>query len=187
MGVLSGLEPKAVFRFFEELCAIPHGSHNTRAISDYLVDFAESHRLKFRRDEFNNVIIWKAPTAGYEHSPAVMIQGHVDMVAEKDADCSKDMEKEGLDLFVDGDLVGARGTTLGGDDGITVAMAGTWWAPAAPHWAATTALPWPWPSPSWTRTISPMGLWSACSPWTRRWACWELGAWTLRTSAPGIF
>ena len=105
MGVLSGLEPKTVFRFFEELCAIPHGSHNTRAISDYLVDFAESHRLKFRRDEFNNVIIWKAPTAGYEHSPAVMIQGHVDMVAEKDADCAKDMEKEGLDLFVDGDLV----------------------------------------------------------------------------------
>ena len=95
MGVLSGLEPKTVFRFFEELCAIPHGSHNTRAISDYLVDFAESHRLKFRRDEFNNVIIWKAPTAGYEHSPAVMIQGHVDMVAEKDADCAKDMEKEG--------------------------------------------------------------------------------------------
>ena len=123
MGVLSGLEPKAVFRFFEELCAIPHGSHNTRAISDYLVDFAESHRLKFRRDEFNNVIIWKAPTAGYEHSPAVMIQGHVDMVAEKDADCSKDMEKEGLDLFVEGDLVGAHGTTLGGDDGIAVAMA----------------------------------------------------------------
>ena len=123
MGVLSGLEPKAVFRFFEELCAIPHGSHNTGAISDYLVDFAESHRLKFRRDEFNNVIIWKAPTAGYEHSPAVMIQGHVDMVAEKDADCAKDMEKEGLDLFVDGDLVGARGTTLGGDDGIAVAMA----------------------------------------------------------------
>ena len=60
MGVLSGLEPKQVFRYFEELCAIPHGSHNTRAVSDYLKDFAESHRLKFRRDELNNVIIWKA-------------------------------------------------------------------------------------------------------------------------------
>ena len=122
MGVLSGLEPKQVFRYFEELCVIPHGSHNTRAISDYLKDFAEAHRLKFRRDELNNVIIWKAPTAGYEHSPAVMLQGHVDMVAEKDADCPKDMAKEGLDLFVEGDLVGARGTTLGGDDGIAVAM-----------------------------------------------------------------
>ena len=123
MGVLSGLEPKTVFRFFEELCAIPHGSHNTKAISDYLVDFAESHRLKFRQDELNNVIIWKGPTAGYEHSPAVMLQGHMDMVAEKDADCNKDMEREGLDLFVEGDLVGAHGTTLGGDDGIAVAMA----------------------------------------------------------------
>ena len=98
MGVLSGLEPKQVFRYFEELCAIPHGSHNTRAVSDYLKDFAEAHRLKFRRDELNNVIIWKAPTAGYEHSPAVMIQGHMDMVAEKDADCTKDMETEGASL-----------------------------------------------------------------------------------------
>ena len=123
MGVLSDLQPQNVFRFFEELCAIPHGSHNTKRISDYLVSFAEAHRLKFRRDELNNVIIWKAPTAGYEHSPAVMLQGHVDMVAEKDADCTKDMETEGLDLFVEGDLVGARGTTLGGDDGIAVAMA----------------------------------------------------------------
>ena len=94
MGVLSGLEPKQVFRYFEELCAIPHGSHNTRAVSDYLKDFAEAHRLKFRRDELNNVIIWKAPTAGYENAPAVMIQGHMDMVAEKDVDCPKDMEKE---------------------------------------------------------------------------------------------
>ena len=123
MGVLSGLQPKNVFRFFEELCAIPHGSHNTKAISDYLVSFAEARRLKFRQDELNNVIIWKAPTAGYENAPAVMIQGHMDMVAEKDADCTKDMETEGLDLFVEGDLVGARGTTLGGDDGIAVAMA----------------------------------------------------------------
>ena len=123
MGILSSLQPQNVFRFFEELCAIPHGSHNTKAISDYLAAFAESRRLKYRQDELNNVIIWKAPTAGYENAPTVMLQGHMDMVAEKDADCPKDMEKEGLDLFVEGDLVGARGTTLGGDDGIAVAMA----------------------------------------------------------------
>jgi len=122
MGVLSGLEPKRVFRYFEELCAIPHGSHNTKRISDYLVAFAEGHRLKFRQDELNNVIIWKAPTAGFESAPTVMLQGHMDMVAEKEADCEKDMETEGLDLFVEGDTVGARGTTLGGDDGIAVAM-----------------------------------------------------------------
>ena len=123
MGVLSGLQPQGVFHFFEELCAIPHGSHNTKAISDYLAAFAGKRRLKFRQDELNNVIIWKDPTAGYENAPTVMIQGHIDMVAEKEADCEKDMEKEGLDLFVDGDLLGARGTTLGGDDGIAVAMA----------------------------------------------------------------
>ena len=123
MGVLSGLEPKTVFRFFEELCAIPHGSHNTRAISDYLAAFARARGLRYRQDELNNVIIWKGPTPGYENAAAVMLQGHMDMVAEKDADCPKDMEKEGLDLFVEGDLVGARGTTLGGDDGIAVAMA----------------------------------------------------------------
>ncbi len=90
MGVLSGLEPKSVFRFFEELRAIPHGSHNTKRISDYIVTFAEARHLKFRQDELNNVIIWKAPTAGYEHAPTVMLQGHMDMVAEKDADCPKD-------------------------------------------------------------------------------------------------
>ena len=123
MGILSGLQPQNVFRFFEELCAIPHGSHNTKAISDYLVSFAQARHLKYRQDELNNVIVWKAPTAGYENAPVVMIQGHMDMVAEKDADCPKDMDTEGLDLFVDGDLVGARGTTLGGDDGIAVAMA----------------------------------------------------------------
>ena len=123
MGVLSDLEPKAVFHFFEEICAIPHGSHHTKAISDYLADFARKRGLKYRQDELNNVIIWKGGTPGYENAPAVMIQGHMDMVAEKEPDCPKDMETEGLDLFIDGDLVGAKGTTLGGDDGIAVAMA----------------------------------------------------------------
>ncbi|MCR4819484.1 MAG: aminoacyl-histidine dipeptidase [Fretibacterium sp.] len=123
MGVLSGLQPQAVFRFFEELCAIPHGSHNTKALSDYLAAFARERQLKFRQDELNNVVIWKDPAPGYENAPTVMIQGHIDMVAEKEPGCGKDMEKEGLDLFVEGDQVGARGTTLGGDDGIAVAMA----------------------------------------------------------------
>ena len=122
MNVLSGLEPQNVFRFFEEICAIPHGSGHTKAISDYLVKFARDRGLAYRQDEANNVIIRKAASKGYENAPTVMIQGHMDMVAEKDADCAKDMEKEGLDLFIDGDTVGAKGTTLGGDDGIAVAM-----------------------------------------------------------------
>lgn len=123
MRVLENLEPKTVFRFFEEICGIPHGSHETKAISDYLVAFAVERSLKYRQEECNNVIIWKDATKGYEDAPTIMIQGHIDMVCEKDPECTKDMSKEGLDLFVDGDWIGAKGTTLGGDDGIAVAIA----------------------------------------------------------------
>lgn len=123
MRILEDLEPKNVFRFFEEICGIPHGSHETKAISDYLVAFAVERNLKYRQEECNNVIIWKDGTKGYENSPTVMIQGHIDMVCEKEPDCPKDMSNEGLDLFIDGDVIGAKGTTLGGDDGIAVAMA----------------------------------------------------------------
>lgn len=122
MPVISHLEPNIVFEHFEKLCAIPHGSYHTKQISDYLASFARERGLKYRQEECGNVIIWKDATAGYEHAPTVMIQGHMDMVAEKDADCAKDMEREGLDLFINGDLIGAKGTTLGGDDGIAVAM-----------------------------------------------------------------
>ena len=113
MPVLSDLEPREVFAWFERLCAIPHGSHHTKAISDYLVAFARERNLAYRQDAANNVVIRKAASAGYENAPVVMLQGHIDMVCEKDADCGKDMETEGLDLFVDGDVIGARGTTLG--------------------------------------------------------------------------
>ena len=91
MNVLSGLEPKNVFHFFEQICAIPHGSYHTKAISDYLVAFAKERGLKYRQDEANNVIIWKGATPGYENAPTVMLQGHMDMVCEKDPDCAKDM------------------------------------------------------------------------------------------------
>ena len=123
MGILSNLEPKRVFEIFEEMCAIPHGSTNTKAISDWCVAFGEKLGLEHYQDEANNVILIAPATPGYEDAPAVILQGHVDMVCEKEAGCAKDMDKEGLDLFVDGDLVGAKGTTLGGDDGIAVAMA----------------------------------------------------------------
>lgn len=123
MRVLEKLEPKSVFGFFEELCAIPHGSRNTRAISDYLVRFAEERGLEHYQDELNNVIIIAPATPGYENAEPVIIQGHMDMVCEKAPECEKDMVREGLDLAIDGDCIFARGTTLGGDDGIAVAMA----------------------------------------------------------------
>ena len=121
--MLEQLQPQRVFYYFEKLCGIPHGSGNTKQISDFCVDFAKEHNLEYYQDADNNVIIIKEATAGYENADAVIIQGHLDMVCEKTADCKKDMEKEGLDIYIDGEEIRAKDTTLGGDNGIAVAMA----------------------------------------------------------------
>lgn len=123
MRVLEGKNPEKVFEFFEDIAGIPHGSGNVEQISNYLVDFAKKRELKYRQDDSLNVIIWKDGTKGYEDSDTVIIQGHMDMVAVKTPDSNKDMEKEGLDLEVNGDYLSAKNTSLGGDDGIAVAYA----------------------------------------------------------------
>ena len=120
---LAGIEPAKVFGFFEEICAIPHGSRNEKAISDYLVSFAKDRGLRYIQDEANNVIIFQEGTCGYEDHAPVILQGHMDMVCEKDENCPIDMAVEGLDVTHDGHCVFAKGTTLGGDDGIAVAFA----------------------------------------------------------------
>lgn len=122
MAVLSGLEPKKVFEYFEKLCAVPHGSHNTKQISDLCVSFARELGLRWRQDEVNNVVIWKEASPGYEEASPVILQGHIDMVCVKTEDCPKDMAREGLDLMTDGEWVWADRTSLGGDNGIAVAM-----------------------------------------------------------------
>lgn len=122
MRKLEGLKPDKVFRYFEEICAIPRGSGNEEAISRYCMDFAEKRGFEAYQDENRNVIITKPASAGYEAAPGVILQGHLDMVCEKDADCTKDFAKDGIDVLVDGDYVRAEKTTLGGDDGIAVAM-----------------------------------------------------------------
>lgn len=121
MRILEGLRPEAPLYFFEELCAIPHGSHNTKQISDYCVRFARERGLRCVQDASNNVIIFKPASPGYEDHPAVILQGHLDMVCEKDASCDIDFLKDGLRLKHDGTSIFAEGTTLGGDDGIAVA------------------------------------------------------------------
>lgn len=124
MGILSTYEPKEVLNFFEDICSIPHGSENIDQISNYLVNFAKKRDLKYRQDESGNVIIWKPGTEGYENSAPVIIQGHMDMVAVQEDGCRKNMMTEGLDLeILDGDWISAKGTSLGGDDGIAVAYA----------------------------------------------------------------
>lgn len=121
-NILAHLEPKEVFRYFEELAAIPHGSGNTKQIADYCEQFAKDRGLPHARDAHDNVVIIREAAAGYETAAPVLLQGHLDMVCEKAPGCQKDMEKEGLDLAEENGWVYAKGTTLGGDDGIAVAM-----------------------------------------------------------------
>lgn len=123
MRVLENLKPENVFYFFEEICSIPHGSGNMKAISDYCVKFAEERGLWVKQDGMGNVIIRKNATAGYEEAEPAVLQGHMDMVCEKTRESTIDFEKDGLELKTDGKMVWANGTTLGGDDGIAVAYA----------------------------------------------------------------
>lgn len=109
--------------YFKEICKIPHGSGNTAAISEYLMDFAAKHKLRAVKDEHNNVVIYKAASKGYEDRPTVILQGHTDMVAEKGEGSTHDFTKDELKLRVEGDFLYADNTTLGGDDGIAVAYA----------------------------------------------------------------
>lgn len=122
MRILENLEPQNVFYYFEEICKIPHGSGNTGQISDYLKAFANEHGLYCRQDELNNIIMIKEASKGYKDHEPVLLQGHMDMVAVKDADCTIDMTKDGLQLEILGDRLTAKGTSLGGDDGIAVAF-----------------------------------------------------------------
>lgn len=121
--VLEHLVPTRVFEIFEDLTQIPHGSGNLQQISDYCVNFAKNLGLQVRQDEYLNVVIIKEASNGYLSDKTVMIQGHIDMVCEKNQDNPIDMEKEPLNIGIDGDWIHANGTTLGGDDGIAVAYA----------------------------------------------------------------
>ena len=133
---LNNYEPANVWKYFQEIASIPHGSRNTQAIADYIMDFAENHSLEAKKDETGNVYVYKEASEGYEKAEPVILQGHMDMVIAKEDGCSKDMEKEGLELEVikcdepsadvakqydHDEWVSAKGTSLGADDGIAVA------------------------------------------------------------------
>lgn len=120
---LENIDYKKVFYYFEEISNIPRGSKYNTKISNYLVSFAREHNLSYKQDAYENVIIWKEASKGYEHCETVMIQGHMDMVCEKESHIEHDFTTEPLDLIVEEDFVYANGTTLGGDDGIAIAYA----------------------------------------------------------------
>lgn len=122
-NILEGLEPQSVLNYFEQISRIPRGSGNEKAISDYLCNFAKELNLEYIQDEHLNVIIKKKATEGYENCPGVIIQGHMDMVCEKNKSSNHDFLNDPIQLRVDGDMIYATDTTLGADDGIAVAYA----------------------------------------------------------------
>ncbi len=123
MSVLENTEPKEVFHFFEEISRIPRGSYHTKEVSDYCVSFAKERQLEVVQDAWNNVIIKKPGTKGYENSEPVIIQGHLDMVCEKTEASDHNFLTDPLELMVEDGYVTAKDTTLGADNGIAIAMA----------------------------------------------------------------
>lgn len=111
---------KAIHRYFEEIASIPHGSFHEEKIADYIESFAKRLQLTYIRDEMHNMIIYKPASKGYEEHPAVMLQGHMDMVNEKNHDSNHDFDNDPLDLYIEDGYLKARGTTLGADDGCGV-------------------------------------------------------------------
>ena len=125
MQSIAKLKPEKVFKFFELISSVPHGSDNTDMISELCCEFARMRGLRHIQDALGNVIIFKPATAGYEDHEPVIIQGHMDMVTVKTPRCDIDLDREGLRLMTDGEYLWADGTSLGADDGIAIAMAMT--------------------------------------------------------------
>lgn len=122
MRKLVGIKPERVFYHFEEISKIPRESYHEKAISDYLVEFGKKLNLETYQDKYYNVVLRRKATPGYENASGIVIQGHMDMVCEKESDSSHDFRKDPIDLIVDGNRLRANKTTLGGDNGIAIAM-----------------------------------------------------------------
>ncbi len=111
-----------VWRFFEELCAIPHGSGNEDALLAHIQRWAETKGFRTAQDAARNLVVYAPGSPGYENSPTLILQNHVDMVCEKNNDSTHDFSKDPLQLVREGDVLRAQGTTLGADNGIGVAI-----------------------------------------------------------------
>ena len=122
-NILGGLKPELLWNHFEEICSIPHPSRKEQKLAHYVIGFAKNNNLEYETDEFGNIVIRKPATPGFEYRIPVVLQGHLDMVAEKNNDVTHDFDKDPIQPYVDGDWVKARGTTLGSDNGIGVAAA----------------------------------------------------------------
>ncbi len=121
-NVLGGLQPKIVWDIFEEICSVPRPSKKEEKIAAWVVEFAKKHNLEYKKDALGNIVVKKPATSGMEKLKPVVIQGHIDMVCEKNSDVEFDFDNDPIQPWIDGDWVRAKGTTLGADNGIGVAM-----------------------------------------------------------------
>ena len=123
MSVVKNLEPKLLWKHFDEICKIPHCSKHEEKIREYIINFAKQHNLTYKTDKTGNIVILKPATSGMEDKPTIILQGHLDMVCEKNSDVDFDFSKDAIKIKIDGDILTADGTTLGADNGIGVATA----------------------------------------------------------------
>ena len=121
MSVLQSLQPERVFYYFEEITKIPHGSGDMTRIASFCVNFAKEHNLRYYHDDANNVVIYKDGTKHLKDAEPIIMQGHLDMVCQKTEDSNIDFFNDPLEIFIDGDFIKAKNTTLGADNGIAVA------------------------------------------------------------------
>lgn len=118
---INNLEPRLVWKYFNEICQVPRPSKKEGKIIAYLLEFAKKHNIEVNKDEAGNVLMTKPATKGYENLSTVILQGHVDMVCEKNSGTVHDFENDPIQTYVDGDWLKAKGTTLGADNGIGIA------------------------------------------------------------------
>ena len=117
------LKPELIWQCFDEITKVPRPSTHEEQIRTFLLDFAKKHGIEAKTDKTGNVVMRKPATKGHENAPTVVLQSHMDMVAEKNNDVKHDFLKDPIETYVDGDWVKARGTTLGADNGIGMAAA----------------------------------------------------------------
>ncbi len=123
MSVVSGYKPASLWKYFDEIRKIPHGSGNEKAIGEWVLSVGKQLGLKAVRDKVGNVVIYKNATPGHEKAPTIVLQGHLDMVNEKHSTSKHNFDKDPIELIEDGEWLKANGTTLGADNGIGVAAA----------------------------------------------------------------
>ncbi len=123
MSAITSLNPRIVWEQFDAITQVPRPSKKESRIIEFLIDFAKSHDLEYKKDTIGNVVIRKPATAGFEDRPAVVLQAHMDMVCEKNSDVEFDFEHDAIRTHIDGEWVKAEGTTLGVDCGIGMAAA----------------------------------------------------------------